>query len=349
MSFAQKYAYDKQSETEDFCSLVDQKCTVTITKIRLIQREYLFFHGISLVLLLLEFVFGLKILFSYPKSLLTAFAFALFVLTLFSYLFLISHWRARRKKNLEGVEKEFAIQVKNKLDPELNSLEYHLLLASASFRLTTQIYHIFTQPLRSIQKGAFDTLYRSLQFALGKEHLFFLQELLMHASIKEHLLLIKKDPSGIEAHTSLANTYIALAKLYKDPCEGDSKQFLFKESFFKNNDVLEKFKRATALAIEELKILDDLAPNDPWVHAQLATCYHHLALSIEEMFEYEHLAVLRPEDPEILFRLGLLYFALGHRAKGLKIYQKLSLLDRKKAESLIEKYDANSSEKSEIL
>ena len=241
---------------------------------------------------------------------------------------------------LEAIQRSFMQSVESQLVECVEPLEHHLLIAGAAFRLTTRLYLVLLRPLNVIKAGFFHKITLLIKFATRHPGIYFIQEKLMKASIDQHLSLIKKEPTSVEAHTSLANTYIALAKLYKEPKDLESIQAIpFLKAFFVSPEMVERSKDATALAIEELKILDDLAPNDPWVHAQLASCYHHLELSEKEMHEYERLAMLRPSDPDILFRLGLLYFGLGLRAKGLKTYQKLFELSPDRAGALIEKYD----------
>jgi tetratricopeptide (TPR) repeat protein len=100
----------------------------------------------------------------------------------------------------------------------------------------------------------------------------------------------------------------------------------------------QKFKEAARLAIEEFRILSHYAPNDPWVHEQLAVGFHDLGMPDEEVKEVETLLKLRPQDKEILFRLGMLYFKQNQNAKGLQVYEELKKANFKKAENLISAY-----------
>ena len=61
-------------------------------------------------------------------------------------------------------------------------------------------------------------------------------------------------------------------------------------------------------------------------------------LSEKEIKEVELLLKLRPQDKEILYRLGSLYFSQGLNAKGLQIYEELKRTNYKKAEDLISSY-----------
>jgi tetratricopeptide (TPR) repeat protein len=99
-----------------------------------------------------------------------------------------------------------------------------------------------------------------------------------------------------------------------------------------------KFRDAAECAMEEFKILNDYAPHDPWVHAQLAYSYHDLQMYQEEIAEYEIIFKLCPDDKETMFKLGMLYFQQGLNAKGLRIYEELKRSHYKKAENLIKYY-----------
>ena len=157
------------------------------------------------------------------------------------------------------------------------------------------------------------------------EDVFNMKLLLLQAAIDEHLKQIRLTPTDLEVHASLANTYVALSKIYKGP-------------FFEK-----KYRMTARLAMEEFCILSHYAPNDPWVHEQLAAGYHDLNMPEEEMREMETLLKLKSQDKEILYRLGALYFNQGMNAKGLQVYEELQKANFKKAEDLITSYGTTSS------
>ncbi len=107
-----------------------------------------------------------------------------------------------------------------------------------------------------------------------------------------------------------------------------------------SEETQQKFTSAAERAIEEFKILDDYAPNDQWVHAQLASLYHDIGLPEQEILEFEKMLKIAPQDRQILFRLGVLYFQQGYNAKGLRVYEQLKKSKDKKADELISYYDA---------
>jgi tetratricopeptide (TPR) repeat protein len=150
--------------------------------------------------------------------------------------------------------------------------------------------------------------------------------------VEEHLQLVRREPTSLEVHTALANSYVMLSSLYA----------IQDEDRHATPEILEelrgKFRIAAERAIEEFKILNDYAPNDPWIHTQLAYSYHDLQMPESEIREYEIILKLRPDDRDTLFRLGRLSFQLGMNAKGLKVYEGLQRYGDKRADDLISYY-----------
>ena len=172
-----------------------------------------------------------------------------------------------------------------------------------------------------------------------------IKEMLLLSSIEEHIRLIKEKPADLEAHASLASNYVALATLYQDP-----KKLTLNEDLcwtppeYESDEMRKKFEMALERALEEYHIIDEYAPQDPWVHAQRAALYKELEQPEEEQIEYEKILEMDPHNDEILLRLGGLYFRKGETAKGLKIYDQLQGTDEEKALELINQYDAYSVE-----
>jgi len=92
-------------------------------------------------------------------------------------------------------------------------------------------------------------------------------------------------------------------------------------------------------AIEEFKVLEDLSCRDPWVLAQLAEIYRLQEKAEEEIYQCEELLRLTPDNIELLFKLGVLYFQEGYSAKGLRIYELLQKDPSDKAIKLIQYYN----------
>lgn len=206
------------------------------------------------------------------------------------------------------------------LHPDQNG--YHLAISAGVEKLATCLgqTHCIIKTLNSTQTRQTITN-KYLSFLLKKD-ILSMQKLLLFESVKEHITLIKKEPTDLEAHASLVLTYLSLAKIHK--------------SIEKNI----AFTCSVESAIEELKILLLYSPKDPWVHAQLAACYHDLEKKEEEIAQYEHILALRSNDQEVMYRLGILYFQQGQNAKGFKIYEQLKTLGCSKYESLFQYYNA---------
>ncbi|MBM3201496.1 MAG: hypothetical protein FJZ56_03700 [Chlamydiae bacterium] len=325
--------------SDEFSDAIHRECQTAIGKFRAVIRSYLFFH-LSFALILLG-QFGLLISFitEGSKSFGLAACIALFLLSLFSYVVLIYYFQGKKAEQMQEIQREYFTLLKRQMSHDISLLDYHLNIANSAFQLTTFLYQSGTYTISLPPFRFNEKITVLLGFLLNWKDVQKMQEALMTVAIKEHIQLIKTLPVNLAVHTSLANTFIALAKIYDLPDDPLYQDSYFIKKIFSLKINKERFELATNRAIEELKVLDDLAPNDPWIHAALASCYHHLEMTFEEIREYEVLLSLRPDDKEILLRLGLLYFKNGKVALGLRIYEKLSRIDAKSASDLIKHYD----------
>ena len=91
-------------------------------------------------------------------------------------------------------------------------------------------------------------------------------------------------------------------------------------------------------SLEEWNIVNEYSGGDPWVHLQLSEIYKELKLWEKEKEQYEAILKLTPQNREVYFRLGVLYFKQGQQANGLKIYEHLKKQDDPKAEEMIQYY-----------
>lgn len=338
-TFYQTDAPSTSYGTDEYSDVILHQCGKAISQFKSVIRSYLLFHFAFAIFFLLQFFVFSYLLTHAPSSLSLAISLAVFLLSIFSYVILIQYFQGKKLGQFSEIQKQFFSHLKRKMPENTSLLDYHLNIANAAFQLTTYLHQKETYILSLPPFRFSEKLMIKIGFLFNWRDMQRMQEMLMNVAIKEHVRLIKMEPTNLAVHTSLANAFIALSKVYRIPQED-----LFSESYLMNkifsNDLMRKrFSLATNRAIEELKVLDDLAPNDPWIHAQLATCYHHLEMVNEEIREYETLLQLRPNDKAILFRLGVLYFEVGKMANGLRIYEKLSTLDAKEAEELISHYD----------
>lgn len=158
-----------------------------------------------------------------------------------------------------------------------------------------------------------------------------MKELFLLATIDAHTSSVKQHPTSFEAHQEIATAYTHLARHYAIPLSAHTSGPVVEE-------LKQKFRLSAERAIEELYILKEYAPNNPWVHKQLAHHFRELKMPDKEIEEYEALVTLTPTDQDLLYTLGTLYFHEGHNAKGLKVYEKLKASQPKQAQALIQHY-----------
>ena len=308
---------------EGFHKSVESYCLTGLKQFKKIIRSYVFFHLFFLGLLAGEittFFLSLTLLF---QTSLVAISLAAILLTGFAYLILLFYFQTKKPEQFLELRNFFMLLCKRGLPKNLIHSEYHLTLANAAYkfaaRLSSEEGSFYALPSNM---SSLNQVIRKITNLCHRKDVQKMKEVLFLVSINEHIQLIKRFPTNLEAHASLANAYVALSRLYQ-----------------KRNQ--EKFKTAAKKAIQEYKIIDHLSPNDPWVHAQLASCFHDLGEHKEEIKAYEKVLALCPEDKQILFRLGILAFQQGETARGLQIYEKLKEMEFSRAEELIDFYDAN--------
>jgi len=325
MSFKKVYSeISRHFDCDSFRKHVDTHCSSGLKQFKKIVRSYLFSHLLFLGILLGEVIaFTLSFTFL-SKSVLIVFCLAGIILTVFAYLVILFYFETKKPQQFIELKNWFMHLCKKSLPKDLAVSEYHLFLANSAYRFATHLMnHESTSCILPFFNESLKTLvHKCASFSHGKD-IHRMKEILLLVSIAEHVQLIKQMPKNLEAHASLANTYIALAKIYRS----DAKE------------MREKCRKALEKAIQEFKVLDYYSPNDPWVQAQLASCYHDLKRRRDEIFHYENILKLCPNDKQILFRLGVLYFQQGLNAKGLGIYEKLKTMNFSRAEELIHYYE----------
>lgn len=255
------------------------------------------------------------------RSAIFAFALGGLFLTAFSYFVLLFYFQAKKPEQLVQLRDRFLQSCRQILSVPAGEAQHHLSLAEALSKLSSYL-HDFEWNFYKVPSflSLFSKVISRFSGYCYGEDVFKMKTLLLQAAVGEHLKQIRITPTDLEVHASLANTYVALSKIYQGP-------------------ELEENRRVMArLAIEEFTILSQYAPNDPWVHEQLAAGYRDLGMPQEEMREVETLLKLRANDKEILYLLGNLYFKQGMNAKGLQVYEELKRGNFKKAEDLIASY-----------
>lgn len=305
-----------------------------------LMRRSLFIHGLFVgfgVLEIAAFISGFAF---FARSYALALLLAAIFFTFFSYFLYRLYEQTQRQPWFASLVDEYRASIYAHLDGDDEVSERHMAVATAFVRLANRLHakeYAYYRPPR---------FFSSLAPALERFSCWYhwadilcMQEMLLQASVAEQIELVKTDPTSLEAHAHLANAYVMLSGLYIDPrktegYEGD--RWIPAEKY--TPAMQEKFRETAEKAIEEFKILCDYAPDDPWVHFQLAYSYHDLQMPLQEIREYETILSLTPEDSDVLFKLGVLYFEQGMNSLGLRIYEKLIQKDSKKGLALIANY-----------
>lgn len=298
--------------------------------------------NISFILLIgLEIGF---IVFSIPlfiHSAFLSFVIAGLVLTVFGYFLWRQYHDSQKLMHFKGLLDNVLNEVKKNSSNNESSIEHHVEIAKVCCRLADRLYQREYGYYRlPINYAWVITGLERLSCLLHWREVYMMRELLLKQAIDEYLEFVRQEPTNLEAHALLSNAYVMLSGLYIDPEKifpsGELDRWIPKER--KSVEMEKKFKITLQSAIEEFKILNEYAPSDPWVYTQLAYSYRDLRMPKEEQLAYESILTLRPQDHEIRFKLGSLYFQQGENAKGLKIYEELKKVHYGKAHELITEY-----------
>lgn len=292
-----------------------------LKKFRKISRTSLHFHLLFVGLFFAEITASF-----FAQTIYLAIFASIFFATCFSYFVLLFYYQARKPEQLKALKDEFLNSCRMSLNHQ------HLSIAESLIRFSSYLedfeweFYKVSSPILSRFSAYFYW-----------EDVFKMKQMLLLAAIDEHIQQIRLTPTDIEVHASLGGTYVALSKLYRQPIQNPNHPRIATLKKLQAQ-YEERQKSYSRLAIEEFKIISHYASNDPWIHEQIALGYKDLNLPVEETKELETLLKLRPQDKEILYRLGTLYFSLGQNAKGLSVFEELKKTNYKKAEELISSY-----------
>lgn len=309
-----------------------------------INYRYVLFHIVFSCALFFQLICFSLFFSKLAQTTLIAFCLAGIFLTIFIYLVLMFNLQARRPEKFLALRDEFVAACKKSFpySPESQKAVAETLIF---FINTLSIRPLDTTWLK-FSKTVLELVEKFRIWTQWKD-LLKMKEMLLMASIREYIELIKSNPSDLETHASLASAYLALSKLYRDPSKlALNGAIEWMPADYQSEKMRQKFEAALLRALEEYQIIDGYAPNDPWVHAARASIYHELQQVEKESAEYEKILKIAPQNSEVLLRLGALYFKQGQNAAGLKIYDQLKSLGGEKAEQLIAYYDAYAFEES---
>jgi tetratricopeptide (TPR) repeat protein len=302
-----------------------------------ISKIYVLFNWFFLTLAVVEVFLFLLFFAHWGQTSFLAINLAVIFLTIFSYFVLRLYFKSQKPVQILQLRDKYISVCKDTAGYRKGDPASYLALAKALFKLVSRLlnqeYRFYRVPSK------LEGVWEKLSCWWHWEDVHKMRELLFFSAIEEHIELIKCEPMNLEYHAALANAYVMLSNLYIDPRRNEgfeSDRWVPAERY--SEEMQQKFRQTAERAVEELKILNEYSPNDPWVHVQLAYNYHDLQMVEEEIHEYEEVIRLCPEDFDTLFKLGELYFRQGMNAKGLKAYETLKHSRHGKSENLIQFY-----------
>lgn len=324
-----------QFDGASFQKRTHQTFRSTLKTFKRVSRFSTFIKMVFTALILFELLLFSFFFSSFSHSSFFAVLLGSLFLTIFSYLFLHFYYEAKKPEQILELKEKFIDACRRSTTLPENTVEHHLTVAHGALRLISHL-HEFESRYFHPPKGLFflRAFMEWIGFFFHKEDVFSFKEMLFFSAIDEHIRQLRVTPTDLELHASLAHTYVLLSRLYHDYSKS------LEEKTKKEELLDKKFQEASKRGIEEFKILSDYAPNDPWVHMQLAKSYSALKMAEEEAKEYEKVLEINPRDYDTSFRLGVLYFELGENAKALKIYEKLQSVPFPKARQLLSFYGA---------
>ncbi len=331
--------------THAFDERYQSMCDIVLSQfdreVQRIWRMQLFFF----ILLILECLFLALFLSFWGATLSFALTLSAIFLTTFASFVTMIYLKTARTHRLIELRDRFLLSCRQYIGYQEGNKSHHLTLAEMASRLAVEMgereYNYF------LKLCPFDTFKIYVESISAWKHwkdVHDFRKLLLESAIDESLSLVRCDPLNIEVHASLANAYVLMASLFCDPSHAETWSFDDEKTdrwippSRKQSGMEKAFRDFSSRAVEEFQIISDFAPDDPWVHAQLAYSYHDLQMYQEEIAAYEALLELCPEDHDARFRLGLLYFQQGSNAKGLQMYSLLKEAAFPKAEMLISFY-----------
>ncbi|MGE3954082.1 MAG: hypothetical protein AB7F31_02650 [Parachlamydiales bacterium] len=330
-------------DTLSYKEKIGRLCELVRPRFRKMLRRYALFHLIAWIVLAGEGLSLATLFFLSPKSHLAAYGLGLILLSLFSYLALRLYLQGRKPDQFEALRDLYLQSCKGMIHYQEGLADHHLALAGAACKLADGLgfRRLATYPpVRSLRRPL--PFWERLLFLAYCRETLQMRTLLLQAAIDEYIKLVRIEPTHLEVHAALANAYVMLSSLYLDPKkarEMGQEETLPRRAY--GEEERAAYRQAAQMAVEEFKILEAYAPNDPWVYTQLAYCYHDLRETDKEIAAYERILELCPDDLETLFKLGIRYFQRGETAKGLKVYQQLKGERYSRAESLLAFYGAS--------
>ncbi|MBN2480056.1 MAG: hypothetical protein JXA94_07495 [Parachlamydiales bacterium] len=314
----------------------------TLSGFKKILKSFAIFN-IGFIFLFFSEIVTFAILFSYlTSSGVLAILLGSIFLTAFTYFVLLFYFQSKKHEQITSLKDKFIVICKRALCLPIGAAEHHLTVAHALIKLKENVDSFEQESVLFKNTKFISPIFKKISSYLHKEDFFKFKEMLVLSAIEEHIEQIQHTPTDLEVHASLSNAYTILSSLYLE-----TKNQFFSKAY--KSEFEQKYTFSIKCTIEEFKILNDYAPNDPWIHLQLASNYKKLSMQKEEIAEYETVNKLCPNDNNVLHKLGVLYFEMGKNSKGLRVYEELKSRSDKNADSLLKHYgifnsDQNSQE-----
>lgn len=268
------------------------------------------------------FTESILLIFFFPflvKSAFFSITLAALLITLFSFYTLRNYQFAEKEEALKELMQKYLKGILSLTQGQKTPKEVKQISAEACLELA----EILGQRKGSLSMDVpsfFKPLSERLIRLLGREDAEQFQEILYNKALEEFSGQVRLSPCDITAHARLAKTFVMMSQLYHA----------------KN---LGRFKELRLKAIEEYKILSDLSPHEIWIFLELASNYRQLGEVRSEIETLEKVILLEPQNGEILYQLGQLYFKEGLTSKGFKTFEALKTIDLAKSDQLIAYYN----------
>lgn len=333
-----------QTATEDKVKysqkVLELHCVSGLKHFKKVIRSHVVFHLVFACILLFEIAGLITTCVLYRQSAFFALCISVLVLSIFTYLVLLFYMQSRKPEQFRLLKQWFLSVCSKSLSEDISPSDYHLFLAQALF-LFSQFFQTKEIPtyLRSFPLDSIQRVMKKLSWLWHYKNFQRMKEILLLECTYEHLSLLKIEPMNLEVHASLGNSYLALSSVYKGLLQSPVKSDTESSSFEQMGETLEEsFQTSIQNAIEEYKIIYETVKNDPWVLAQLATCYHELEMYDKEIEHFEKILEVSESQNDVMLRLAYLYFQEGHNAQGFKIYKLLKESHHEKADELFSYY-----------
>lgn len=275
-----------------------------------LEKKYKVILGAFIAMLIVETAVFIALIPFLLKTALFSLILAFWIANFFGYFIARNYLASERAAAYDALIEKFKRGIQS-LYPQDTPIELKEKTAQEFLALSDALAPQ-EQECRKLKNRLFDLIenYPRFSFRLA----------LAHAAKDEITGIIRIDPCAPSAHLALAETKMCLATLYHQ-----------------NGDV-KAFKKLVEEAAEEFKVLVDLSPNEPSLYLNLAYCLNQLEDPAAEKTILEKGKCIAPNHPEILFRLGQLYFSQHETAKGFQIYDSLRRINPSKSEALIAFY-----------